>query len=205
MKNSNTSTQTIAMVGMFTAVLAVLSILQIPMPSGVPITLQTFAVALCGFSLGRRRGTLCVLLYLILYRHDRRHRQTVRLHRRFPVWILIPGILLRHGWRNEKPCDRRHSRSGRTYDLSCAGSFSLFHHRTDGLYPLIFTGIRTLSAERYPFRSGGAGSIHHSEENPGKRRHLPHFPYCIRAHTCIQLCERKPEHLTCSGFFIVLL
>ena len=50
MKNSNTSTQTIAMVGMFTAVLAVLSILQIPMPSGVPITLQTFAVALCGFS-----------------------------------------------------------------------------------------------------------------------------------------------------------
>lgn len=66
MKNSNTSTQTIAMVGMFTAVLAVLSILQIPMPSGVPITLQTFAVALCGFSLGRRRGTLCVLLYLIL-------------------------------------------------------------------------------------------------------------------------------------------
>lgn len=45
MKNSNASTQTIAMVGMFTAVLAVLSILQIPMPSGVPITLQTFAVA----------------------------------------------------------------------------------------------------------------------------------------------------------------
>lgn len=66
MNKSNTSTQTIAMVGMFTAVLAVLSILQIPMPSGVPITLQTFAVALCGFSLGRKRGTLCVLLYLIL-------------------------------------------------------------------------------------------------------------------------------------------
>ena len=45
MKTSS-KTQSIAMIGMFTAVLAVLSILQIPMPSGVPITLQTFAVAL---------------------------------------------------------------------------------------------------------------------------------------------------------------
>ena len=48
MKTSS-KTQSIAMIGMFTAVLAVLSILQIPMPSGVPITLQTFAVALCGY------------------------------------------------------------------------------------------------------------------------------------------------------------
>ena len=66
MKNSNTSTETIAMVGMFTADIADLSILQLPMPSGEHHTLNTFAVALCGFSLGRRRGTLCVLLYLIL-------------------------------------------------------------------------------------------------------------------------------------------
>lgn len=35
MKTSS-KTQSIAMIGMFTAVLAVLSILQIPMPSGVP-------------------------------------------------------------------------------------------------------------------------------------------------------------------------
>lgn len=66
MENKTLSTQTIAMIGMFTAVLAVLSILQIPMPSGVPITLQTFAVALCGYVLGRRKGTLSILLYLII-------------------------------------------------------------------------------------------------------------------------------------------
>ena len=65
MKTSS-KTQSIAMIGMFTAVLAVLSILQIPMPSGVPITLQTFAVALCGYCLGKKNGTLCVALYLML-------------------------------------------------------------------------------------------------------------------------------------------
>ena len=66
MKSRTISSQTIAMTGMLTAVLAVLSILQIPMPSGVPITLQTFAVALCGYVLGSKRGTLCILLYLLL-------------------------------------------------------------------------------------------------------------------------------------------
>lgn len=66
MKRQPISSQTIAMTGMLTAVLAVLSILQIPMPSGVPVTLQTFAVALCGYVLGTRRGTLCVILYLLL-------------------------------------------------------------------------------------------------------------------------------------------
>lgn len=66
MQNKSLSTQSLAMTGMFTAVLAVLSILQIPMPSGVPITLQTFAVALCGYVLGRRKGTLSIILYLII-------------------------------------------------------------------------------------------------------------------------------------------
>ena len=63
MKEHSFNTATITTIGMFTAVLAVLSILQIPMPSGVPITLQTFAVALCGYVLGRKNGTLCVLLF----------------------------------------------------------------------------------------------------------------------------------------------
>ena len=36
------------MVGVFAAVMAVLSQISIPLPTGVPVTLQTFAVALCG-------------------------------------------------------------------------------------------------------------------------------------------------------------
>ena len=51
---------------MFTAVLAVLSILQIPMPTGVPITLQTFAMALCGYVLGWQSGVAATLLYIVL-------------------------------------------------------------------------------------------------------------------------------------------
>lgn len=60
------STKTIATIGMFTAVLSVLSILTIPMPSGVPVTLQTFAMALCGYVLGAKKGTASTLLYILL-------------------------------------------------------------------------------------------------------------------------------------------
>lgn len=60
------STKTIVTVGMFTAVLSVLSILTIPMPSGVPVTLQTFAVALCGYVLGWKKGTSSTLLYILM-------------------------------------------------------------------------------------------------------------------------------------------
>lgn len=54
------------MTGVFAAVLAVLSQISIPMPSGVPITLQTFAVALCGYALGPVSGVLAVTVYLAL-------------------------------------------------------------------------------------------------------------------------------------------
>ena len=60
------STKTIVTVGMFTAVLSVLSILAIPMPSGVPVTLQTFAMAICGYVLGWKRGTAATLLYILV-------------------------------------------------------------------------------------------------------------------------------------------
>ena len=59
-------TKDMVLTGMLTAVLAVLSIIQIPMPSGVPITLQTFAVALCGYVLGKKKGTLATVLYVVI-------------------------------------------------------------------------------------------------------------------------------------------
>lgn len=52
--------------GLFSAVLAVLSQISFPLPSGVPVTLQTFAVALAAYTLGWRRGTLSVAIYLAL-------------------------------------------------------------------------------------------------------------------------------------------
>lgn len=53
-------------IAMFAAVLAVLSQISIPLPSGVPVTLQTFAVALVAYFLGWKRGTAAVLVYLAL-------------------------------------------------------------------------------------------------------------------------------------------
>lgn len=53
-------------VALFAALTAVLSLISIPMPGGVPITLQTFAVALCGYMLGMWRGTLAVGIYIAI-------------------------------------------------------------------------------------------------------------------------------------------
>ena len=58
------NTQKVVFTGVMAAVLAVLSILSIPLPSGVPITLQTFAVALCGYLLGPALGPAAVAVYL---------------------------------------------------------------------------------------------------------------------------------------------
>lgn len=60
------STRIVVITGMFTAVLSVLSMITIPMPSGVPVTLQTFAMALCGYVLGAKRGTASVAVYILL-------------------------------------------------------------------------------------------------------------------------------------------
>ena len=51
MKEHSFNTATITTIGMFTAVLAVLSILQIPMPSGVPIPsdIRSSSVRLCAW------------------------------------------------------------------------------------------------------------------------------------------------------------
>lgn len=60
------SVHDICMIGMFTALLAVLSLIAIPTPWGIPFTLQTFVVALSGFVLGKREGTKSVILYIII-------------------------------------------------------------------------------------------------------------------------------------------
>lgn len=51
---------------LFTALICVSSFLSIPLPSGVPLTLQTFAVALAGFTLGWKHAAAAVGVYLAL-------------------------------------------------------------------------------------------------------------------------------------------
>ncbi len=51
---------------MFTAIIAVLTMISIPLPTGVPITLQTFAIALCGYTLGKKYAAISVFAYLFI-------------------------------------------------------------------------------------------------------------------------------------------
>ena len=58
--------QRTVMAGVFAALLVVLAQVSIPLPTGIPVTLQTFAVALCGCVLGPAVGSAAVGVYLAL-------------------------------------------------------------------------------------------------------------------------------------------
>ena len=60
------ATLSIAVSAVFTALIAVSAFLTIPLPSGVPVTLQTLAVALTGYCLGVKRAVPAVLAYILL-------------------------------------------------------------------------------------------------------------------------------------------
>ena len=67
MKSSSPfSVRNICYISVFTAIIAVCAQISIPMPTGVPLTLQTFAIPLAGIILGSKKGTLSVLIYIIL-------------------------------------------------------------------------------------------------------------------------------------------
>ena len=61
------STRSIVITGMFAAVIAVLAQVALPMPSGVPVTLQTFAIALTGVVLGAKLGMAAAGVYIWLW------------------------------------------------------------------------------------------------------------------------------------------
>ncbi len=53
-------------VAVFCALIALLAQLILPLPAGVPLTLQTLGIALCGYCLGWRYGLATVALYLLM-------------------------------------------------------------------------------------------------------------------------------------------
>ncbi|MBQ3790095.1 MAG: biotin transporter BioY [Lachnospiraceae bacterium] len=60
------TTLDLCLTAIFTAIIAILAQISIPMPAGVPMTLQTLAVPLAGIVLGAKRGTISTLLYVLL-------------------------------------------------------------------------------------------------------------------------------------------
>lgn len=66
MEYSKSPVRRTVLIGVMAALLAVMPQISIPLPVGVPVTLQTFAVAMCGYLLGPALGTLAVVVYLAL-------------------------------------------------------------------------------------------------------------------------------------------
>lgn len=66
MKTSKLSIQKLTAAALFTAVTIVLAQISVMTPWGVPFTLQTFAIALCGYVLGARMGLASVITYIIM-------------------------------------------------------------------------------------------------------------------------------------------
>lgn len=60
------TTKELVLAGMFAAVLTVISQISIPMPTGVPITIQVFGITLVGVILGWRLGLLATVSYILL-------------------------------------------------------------------------------------------------------------------------------------------
>lgn len=66
--NESAKKNTLSLVNaaLFTAVTVVCSQIAIPMPTQVSLTLQTFAVALCGYVLGVKWGLASIITYVLL-------------------------------------------------------------------------------------------------------------------------------------------
>ena len=65
-KSRSISTHSLVLMGVSAAVLTVISQISIPMPTGIPITIQLFGIALVGTILGWKRGAIATLVYILL-------------------------------------------------------------------------------------------------------------------------------------------
>lgn len=53
-------------IALATAIICVLSLLSFPLPNGVPVSMQTFAVPLVAVILGAKRGAIASIIYICL-------------------------------------------------------------------------------------------------------------------------------------------
>lgn len=59
-------TRDLVLYGLFAVIIAILAQISIPLPGGVPFTFQVLAVTMAGVILGPRRGTISVILYVLM-------------------------------------------------------------------------------------------------------------------------------------------
>ena len=65
MKNKTISTYDLCIMAVFTAIIAVMAQIVIPMPLGVPMTLQTLGIMLAGVLLGAKKAVIVTLVYIL--------------------------------------------------------------------------------------------------------------------------------------------
>ena len=66
MQKTNLKLLDLCMIGVVTAVIVIMAQISIPMPLGVPMTMQTFAITLAGIILGSKKGAVASLIYVLL-------------------------------------------------------------------------------------------------------------------------------------------
>ena len=66
MRDTNFSIRDLCCIAIMTAVTAVMAQISIPMPVGVPLTMQTFAVTLAAIILGAKNGMISMTIYVLL-------------------------------------------------------------------------------------------------------------------------------------------
>ena len=66
MMNRNFYIQNLCFIGVFTAIISITAQISIPLPLGIPVTLQSFAVMMSGIILGARQGAIASLIYLLI-------------------------------------------------------------------------------------------------------------------------------------------
>jgi len=66
MTSKKLSIRDMSFIGLFTALIAICAQISIPLPGGVPFTLQTFAIQLAGIILGAKKGALAAIIYVLL-------------------------------------------------------------------------------------------------------------------------------------------
>lgn len=59
-------TRDLILCAVFAAIIAVLAQISIPLPGGVPLTMQTLAVGLAGIILKSKKGFIAVLIYVLM-------------------------------------------------------------------------------------------------------------------------------------------
>lgn len=66
MTKTRWSVRDMCYIAIFVALTAVMAQISIPMPLGVPMTMQTFAICLSGMLLGSKKGAVAAFVYLLI-------------------------------------------------------------------------------------------------------------------------------------------